>query len=284
MALPIIIFNFSNEEINESLREDLRFITLNSRNLCENLNNKQFNDNKLYGTAAAYFTNYDIIVVNEPNEYISKGANRLLSDIKWKLKLDKEYKFNCIAFSVNDGDASWYNKNSNCSPCNSIENLKNILSSCTREYVRPHTKGKQTCGLTCRTSDNRVGHITCAFNVDTEKERELYNNLNNLIGTVKTCQEINFTTNKNGKVENGGSVIYLPDLTIQDVTYSHITCNTTIKAVLSSNIIEQYLSNKLEFKLVDIDPTCKQDIIINIDNNIKNVDIQVIDWYNYYIN
>lgn len=271
---PIIIFNFTDSQITNQDCNNLSCITVDTASLHENLNPKQLNENKLYGTIAHYFTIHDVIIVSNPNNYINKGTNRLINDIKWRLKLDKNYIPTMITLGVTKDASTWYQKNNNCISCNSLENLQTVISSCKKDdSLIP--RGKLTCGLVGQTEDNRVGHITVAFNVDSKEEQELATNLAPNINTILPGIEIKFSA---------GSVIYFPDLKITNVQFPHITCNSNIKAVLSSKIVEQYLLGIFEFELSDIDPSCKQATMIQIDKDAVPIDVRIVSWYAYYLN
>jgi len=285
-SFPLIVFNFTNEAITEEnpnciSANGLSIISVDKEMLNENVNLKQFNENKLYGTIAHYYTEYNIIVVSDPNLYVNKGNNRLIGDIKYRLKLPKQPT--CVSYGVKDSDNMWYQKNSNCNNCKTIEELATFITKCDPNPNIP-VNGKLTCGLICQTSDNRTGHVTVGYNIDLIKEKEYYDNLNGNIGSILVGQEIKFSSTKGEKVENG-SVIYLPDLKLTDNTpFPHITCNTPIKAVLSSKIVEQFLANNFKFKLVDIDSTCKQDIDIQIEADPLIIDTKIVSWFKYYLN
>lgn len=285
-SFPLIIFNFTNEKItleNPACigTNGLSVMTVNKELLNENINQKHFNENKLYGTIADYYTSYDIIVVSEPNSYVTKGNNRLINDIKWRLKLEKTFQPTCVSLGVKDSDNMWYQKNNNCNKCSNIEQLSIFITKCGPN-THQATSGKLTCGLVCQTSDNRVGHVTIGYNIDLTKEQEYYGNLNGNVGAILLGQEIKFSTTKNNKTENG-SVIYLPDLKLPDTPFPHITCNTPIKAVLSSKIAEQFLASNLKFKLADIDATCKQDTDVQIEADSSVIDTKIVSWFRYYL-
>jgi hypothetical protein len=287
MNTPIIVFNFTNSSITNA-DTGLRTITVDDARLNENLNPKQLNENKFFGSIADYFSRNDVIVVpcDNGNSFINKGNNKVIGEIKWRLKLDKNYVPNCITVGLPKSAAVWYTKDNNCFRCPDLDEFRTKMATVTVDASNVLAfGGKVTCGLVCQTEDNKVGHVTVAYNITSTESDELltkYGTPN--IGSIIPSKEIKFSTVNGDKIAPGGSVISLPSLTIEGVAHSHITCNSTIKAVLSAKIVEQYEAGIFEFPLASIDPSCKQPTIIKIDKDATDLNIKVREWYCYYLN
>lgn len=287
MNTPIIIFNFGETPITDEDCNNLSTITVNQASLEENLNSKQLNENKFFGTISTYFTTYDVIIVpaEHGNSFINKGTNRLVNDLKWRLKLNKTFNPSIVAMDLPDNSSVWYTKDNNCVQCKGIDELRILMAKVVCNVEKITFGGNVTCGFICKTNDGRVGHITVAYNVTQDASNELLvNNGVKYVGSTVSGIEISFSTISGSKISHGGSVISLPSLILEGVAIPHITCNTTIKSVLSSKIVAQYNESKFEFPLSDIDPNCKQPTIIHIMENTEDIDVNIVSWYCYYLN
>lgn len=299
-----LIFDYTNNVKSILQTKSIPFVEINYDKLKETANSQQYNENKLLGTIARNFINNTCLIICNPSNYITKkGGNLILSAIKRRTNLS-DCPILCVSYSdeINANENiikgvkvnNWYAK-SNIS----INNIDDIVKFALTKSVNVGALDNLvniTCGLETSTS-TIFGHMTFAFGINTNIEEILYQKLSPLIGMVFEGIVLPMVTSKDGKnFTNGGSVIYLeemdkivssyindiPDITKINTDNMHITCNSTIKAVLSRQIVGQYKANIMEFMLSDIDKTTKQDIYIKI-LAPTSTSVKITNWYSYLI-
>lgn len=296
---PLPLPNNNNDDNNDNNKPD-NYYFLYTQDLYENANSLQLNESKLYGTVAKYLTLGFIVVVYEPNKYITKkGANNLIGNVK--RRTPNNLIIGCI---VNDQvpchefytkyvtDITTFTKDNNLSNSNHVP---------TTNDSNKYTTG--IIGTFAFNDNNKVtGHITTSYNITTDEENRQDAAINKIIQecSIVPGYIIRIQTSKDGVTYvNGGSVVYIPDLKPMlaslgiDVLAPHITNGTTIKAALSTQIILKNLAKEYDFMLTDIDPSTKQKLhirIINDSNTRPNassdtdrVTVELEEYYSYLL-
>ena len=288
-----------SQPINDKFRSSNHEIMKNNR---ENCNDHIFNKSKYVGLICkAICENKNIAIPSAGNFVDDKGIFTLERDMLSKLKATGRFNFilvtdlsnhnpnlcpkkqaviNCINNSINAQIISfkqfkqWNITNlQNCSngPRFSLENVR---FTCGFNIRYHHNSAKDD------NSQVMIGHITRGFDISLPEAIECENSnkdklLSSYNGTIIGIMMLN---EKSNEKTYGGFVIHAPELG----DTAHITVNTTLRNVLSENIVENYVNNKIVFELKSIDPNAKHNPTISI-KKIGDKKFHVIDWYTYVV-
>lgn len=241
-------------------------------------NNEGYNDSKFYGSVCHEFlTNPAIAFPNADTLLTKKGAltfpyhmSTKLPNIVFKYVLVCDKKKGDL--KKNSSEEKLYNL------C--VSKGYNIISSslCDDFILSNSIKSESgnylyTCGLNA-CFNNKKYHCTRGYGITLQEQNELEKT--NIIYQNKEYNGIVLNLTINNKP--GGKVVYIPELG----STSHLTVNTTIKAMLSGPLIQKFLDNVTTLNLKDIDTTAKVDMPIIIEKE-GDTKVLIVDWYQYII-
>lgn len=268
-----VINNISND----------KFIIMNIDNYSETANSMAFTEAKFAGVVCLNLLNNRNIILANAEKFVTKNKKFMLSFKISKLKIPIDYYIVNNQDSINETNQV---KSLNLRNCKTIE-LSELDTLLIDDLSVPTTNSNCNCSITyglgakfAFNSTPQTGHCTVAFGVEIstyDQVLAIENELMKFYGTYKGLV-INLTIDGT----NGGSVIYIPDLCLPSVQHTHITFNTTIRSVLSTNIIEQYLNGETQFKLSDIDTKSKSNSIIVLDTDLTT-DVLIDATYAYTV-
>jgi hypothetical protein len=254
------------------------------QDLAEESSNEGYNDSKFYGTVCAKFTEYPIILFGNAEALLSKKGLAFGFHIKTRINDNSdpqnEFKYILICddtkFKKNSNEERLYNL--------SVTNGYKIVTSLEfndldfSEFKVATGNLKYTCGLNGVYNSIRC-HCTRGYGIPIEQVKDLSNENVKYFGNEYDAIVIKLTlAGKEDTKNNSNQVVYIPELG----ETSHFTINTGIKAALSKQIIEKYLTNTFEFNLKDIDPVIKTDQTVKIRKEC-DTKIVITDWYYYAI-
>ncbi|ARF11082.1 hypothetical protein Hokovirus_4_56 [Hokovirus HKV1] len=268
-------------DLPKNLNESCKVVS--RKDTFETENSNLYNISKFSGTVAKLLHYGNLVIVDDPDSFITKNnKNELLGNIYRKT----DAKFNIYCCSKNIINNICYKKYDLINDVNDLI-ISNHLATKQVKY---------TGGINA-SFDNNTGHITTFYGISCPKEKEISSFINNLLPQLNynfQGQKINIeTSNDNINFKAGGSVVYVPELInvfnnydpekqMFNVQKPHITCNTTIKAVLSTEIINMFEKGISSFMLKDIEPNTKQILYIRLVRD-NDVSVKLTSYYSYLL-
>lgn len=254
----------------------------------ENANSDAYCDSKFFGSVCDEFMSNGVLIFPNAQSYLTKKGG-IPFGFHFSTKLP-----NCIIKFILVSNESKQSLKKG-SPSEKLYNLAissgyQVLSS--EEFIALYetdyykefvpaicSEAKFTCGLNAVYDDKNLDKVICAhstrgYGLNFDTVMTLKQDNENHFGQVYEGIVIDLLINN----KSGGQVVYIPALS----GTSHLTINTTIKAVLSGPIVQKFIDSEFEFNLQSIDPTAKVDSPIVISTK-STVQVVIIDWYQYLI-
>lgn len=250
----------------------------------ENASDQSFNESKFYGTVCDYLINNGYVILQNAEEGLSKkGTHPIMYYINSRIP-NKNVIYILVCNKNKISKKSNSERLYNLATSNKFKIVDNAESE--DNFLEPIILEDNTCKYTCgiiasyKHKGNIInGHVTRDYGIDVNRVNEL-----------KSLNQRYFNKEYNGTIIHinvggkfGGSIVYIPELDENENKYSHITVNTKIKSSLSKEIIQNYLNNNFEFNIKTIDSSAKNDVIININNEVENIKVNTQEWYRYIV-
>lgn len=287
MSSKIILCPGSFSENLLKMKENMTNIKfLSFSNYVENANSLQLSVSKFAGTVGLLTRCGKNVILENAEQFVTKNKKFSLSN-----KMPKGNSVSYYILSPSDNNPDNFNK----ILCMKLSGWKQITESEIYDLFDPSNLNqmdntcvfapvKVTSGLITKFSVNGInytGHCTFSYGTEIDSYESLVNfktDLKQFYGKYKgVVIDLNIDNN-----QNCGHVVYIPDICSELLPRAHITVNTTIRSVLSGNIVEKYLEGNTDFTLKQIDNKSKTDNIINI-SSTTTCDITIDDYYIYII-
>lgn len=262
------------------------FIVMDYDNYFENANSNSLSESKFSGSIGIEIIRRHIVVMPNAARYMTSRRkffpkSKLASlgiDIKWYLWQTLDDNSDSESRLINLMDIKYEKQ------ITSIQDF-DVNSAISDNFILSKYP-KITSGYNAKVTFNGVtydAHCTCDYglNIANKDDVDLISNkYSYLVGQTINGRVIDM---KLDDMPNNGYVVWLYQLNIDGVEYPHLTILTTIRAVLSSQIVSKYANNIMQFKLKEIDPANKNNASVILSSQFGKVDVQITGVYMYIL-
>lgn len=244
------------------------------RDYVENANTDAFNESKVAGVVCLSLARGRHVFLDCATQFVTKKNNLSLQYHIGKRLPEHDVKIVVVVDALDD-DAVTDKLKAACKrhTVASIQELPHLSAA----LGNPCERALYTCGLTAMFDHGgqRVrGHVTRGYGITREACRTLREEHDHLgAGTELPGDVFELRANDNP----AGRIVSVPGLDFGDFRYSHVTWKTTIKAALSAAVLEKFYNGVQRFALKDIDPTTKQDMVLEVEKS-EHVLVHVASW------